>query len=90
MITQNLDMFLHALRSCYKQLKSSANTPDGSEGVATRKIRAIRAIRVQEKQIIRFNYSTTNLTNLTSIHTSLRSYFPIRRPALAQRVRRSV
>ena len=52
MITQNLDMFLHALRSCYKQLKSSANTPDGSEGVATRKIRVIRAIRVLYKRHI--------------------------------------
>ena len=27
--------------------------PDGSEGIATRNIRAIRAIRVQEKNIIR-------------------------------------
>ena len=50
-----------------------------SKGAATCKIRVIRAIRVLQKNIsFAFNYQTTNLTDLTNIHISLRSYFPIR------------
>ena len=57
-------------------LRMKAFGTAGSEGAATRHIRAIRAIRVQEKtHHTRIIYPTTNLTDYTN-YASLRSRLP--------------